>query len=273
MKDQTLNFFAENATCEKTEDSSNSVISEKECGPKLWPPAGVDWYYSDKSTAIACGDCLEIMPQLEPVDLVLTDPPYGLNSKMQGGTWGKKYKESDMQKWDFLQPEAIQACLKYSRNQIIWGGNNYQLPPSRCWLLWLKPELPTLSDIELSWTNYDKPSKVIHKGPRIEAKYHDTEKPVNLIKKCITFSSGSETILDPFMGSGTTLVAAQELGRKCIGIEIEEKYCQIAVQRLKQMPLPFTEPSSHDIVEVKQEELFNGSPTNRRDKEKNIQSK
>ena len=95
-------------------------------------------YYDHGNITIYHGDCLEIMPHLEPVDLVLTDPPYGLNRKMQGGTWGKKYTNSSMQRWDFVQPEAIAMALKIGSFQIIWGGNNYELPPSRCWLAWLK---------------------------------------------------------------------------------------------------------------------------------------
>ena len=91
-----------------------------------------------------------------------------------------------------------------------------------------------MSDFELAWSNYDKPAKVIWRGQRVAKNHHETEKPLRLMLRCLEFSNGSQTILDPFMGSGTTLVAAKELGRKAIGIEIEEKYCEIAVRRLAQ---------------------------------------
>jgi len=182
------------------------------------------------------GDCLEILPQLEDksVDLVLTDPPYGLNEKMTGGTWGKRYSNSDMMRWDYGLPISdLLKAISPGKHRVVWGGNNYSLPPSRCWLVWNKPEIPTLSDVEFAWTNLDAPSKAFREN-RMEHNGHPTEKPLSLIKWCLSFFPDAQTILDPFMGSGTTLVAAKQLGRKAIGIEIEQKYCDIAVKRLGQ---------------------------------------
>lgn len=194
-------------------------------------------YYDDgNGIQIYCGDCREILPQLDvKVDLVLTDPPYGLNTKMQGGTWGAAYRRGDMLRWDYLMADDdFQKVISYGENQIIWGGNNYTLPPSRCWLVWVKPPFPTLSDVELAWTNMDKPAKY-YKAIRIsQANKHPTEKPIGLMKWSITQANNANLILDPFLGSGTTAVAAKILGRKCIGIEIEQKYCEIAVERLRQ---------------------------------------
>ena len=197
-------------------------------------------YYDHKGITIYHGDCLEILPQLGPVDLVLTDPPYGLNKAMNGGTWGTAYRHGDMLKWDYvLNQNDFDNILKIKAVKIIWGANNYSVPPSRCWLVWLKPQIPTLSDIEMAWTNIDFPSK-LYKANRVSInKGHPTEKPISLMKWCIDFSKTDGPILDPFMGSGTTLVAAKELGRRAIGIEIEEKYCEIAARRLAQEILPF----------------------------------
>ena len=102
--------------------------------------------------------------------------------------------------------------------------------------------MTTISDAELAWTNFDKLVKSIYLN-RVSCKRgHPTEKPIRLMKWCIDgYSLKTETILDPFMGSGTTLVAAKQLGRKAIGIELEEKYCEIAVKRLAQGCLDFDE--------------------------------
>ena len=192
-------------------------------------------YYKDEACTIWHGDCREILPTLEKVDLVLTDPPYGLNRKMQGGTWGVAYSCSDMLKWDYvLSPAEMERILSIESKMIIWGANNYSMPPSRCWLVWLKPCLATLSDVELAWTNFDAPAKCFKNNRISKASGHPTEKPLELFKWCIEMSKTTDTILDPFMGSGTTLRAAKDLGRKAIGIELEEKYCEIAARRLEQ---------------------------------------
>ena len=197
-------------------------------------------YYDHANITIYNADCRDILPHLDPMDLVLTDPPYGLNDKMQGGTWGIAYRHGDMMKWDYILSESDFAIiLDIKAKKIIWGANNYNMPPSRCWLVWEKPKIPTLSDVEMAWTDFDKPSKSLF-VPRVSiAKGHPTEKPIKLMEWCINFYPEAQTILDPFMGSGTTLVAAKQLGRKAIGIEIEEKYCEIAVQRLSQEVLQF----------------------------------
>ena len=192
-------------------------------------------YYETELGKLYHGDCLEIMPGLEPVDLVLTDPPYGLNSKMQGGTWGKAYSNGDMMKWDYVLKQVdFESVLSCGKFKIIWGANNYIVPPSRCWLVWQKPYLPTLSEIEMAWTNIDAPAKV-YKSQRIAKNGgHPTQKPVGLMVYCVTFSKTTGTVLDPFLGSGTTAIACERLKRKWIGIEIEEKYCEIAAKRIEQ---------------------------------------
>ena len=198
-------------------------------------------YYDHKGIQIFHGDCREVLPTLPKVDLVLTDPPYGLNNKMQGGTWGIKYKLGDLMAWDYkVEQELIDRIIQQGTEAIIWGGNYYMVPPSRCWYSWEKIQrLATLADFELAWTSYDKPSKSWHGSRNDDLHIHPTQKPIRLILWCINQDANANTILDPFAGSGTTLVAAKQLGRRAIGIEIEEKYCEIAAKRLSQEVLDF----------------------------------
>lgn len=206
-------------------------------------------YYQDSMVTLYCGDCREILPQLDvKADLCLTDPPYGLNEKMNGGTWGKRYTNDDMQNWDFVMPFLdIDIVTSMARHRIVWGGNNYPFRPSRCWLVWVKPQIPTLSDVELAWTDFDAPSKMFS-WTRIQHNGHPTEKPLFLMRWCIeNYSKEGQLILDPFAGSGTTLVAAKLLKRKSIGIEISPAYCKIIVDRLNK-PIPlFDQPEQTEL--------------------------
>lgn len=192
-------------------------------------------YYQEPAGIIYCGDCREILPMLadKSIDLVLTDPPYGLNKLMTGGTWGRKFGDGDMQVWDYkIEQSVLDSLFGYCKSMIIWGANNYSFPPSRCWLVWEKPKIKTLSDCELAFTNLDQPSKSIYLNRGNSREGHPTMKPLALMCWCISLVTSADIILDPFLGSGTTAVAAKQLGRKFIGIEIEEKYCEIAKQRL-----------------------------------------
>ena len=204
-------------------------------------------YYDDgKGIVIFHGDCREILPLLEPgsVDLVLTDPPYGHGEKWSGGTWASNPIYERAFDWDAKAADNIEQVIAAGTNVILWGGNYFAVPPSRCWLSWWKTSLmPTMADFELAWTNFDKPSKAYRCGRNPDGKRsHPTQKPLHLIEWCFSQAPDDcETILDPFMGSGTTLVAAKKLGRKCIGIEIEKKYVEIAVERLRQGVLSFAE--------------------------------
>ena len=200
-------------------------------------------YYQDESVTIYHGDCRDIMPELPKVDLVLTDPPYGLNTKMNGGSWGNTASNPDEFHWDYLvEQKLIDEIISYADVSIIWGGNYYKLPLSRCWLGWNKSQkMYSVSDFELAWTNMDKPSKLWEESRNSDGeRQHPTQKPLSLMKWCILqVKDEPNIILDPFMGSGSTLRAAKNLNRQAIGIEIEEKYCEIAVRRLSQEVLPF----------------------------------
>ena len=181
------------------------------------------------------GNCLEVMSTLGQVDAVVTDPPYGLGQKMNGGTWGSDIKYSIMREWDSILPQdAIDKLLTLNIPTIIWGGNYFDLPKTRCWLIWDKPSLNTLSDFEMAWTNIDKLSKRFKYRRYWNNRIHPTEKPLPLMKWCIEkVSQEGDTILDPFMGSGTTGVACVQLNRNFIGIEIDPTYFAIAQERIR----------------------------------------
>ena len=200
-------------------------------------------YYQDDAVQIFHGDCREILPQLQPVDLVLTDPPYGHGEKWSGGTWAANPIYQDCFRWDAVRPtdDDLVLVVGMAPTSIIWGGNYFGLPPSRCWLGWEKSsKMDTLADFELAWTNMDRPSKLFEEDRNPDGKrYHPTQKPLSLFSWCLIMAGNKQAIIDPYMGSGTTLRAAKDLGRKAIGIEIEEKYCEIAAKRMSQEVLDF----------------------------------
>ena len=184
------------------------------------------------------GDCLEILPTLEKVDAVITDPPYGIGAgreKPHNG-WAD-YGVSD---WDLDRPAraAFDLIREKGGAQIVWGGNYFTdyLPPTMQWLVWDKGQRGfSLADCEFAWSSQRKAARIFNYA-RAQAlqdgKEHPTQKPVQLIKWCIERLENPQTILDPFMGSGTTGVACANLGRKFIGIEIEPKYFDIACERI-----------------------------------------
>jgi DNA modification methylase len=190
-------------------------------------------YYDVDGITIYHGDCREILPYLPKVDLVLTDPPYGIG--IANNPFRQKYEK---QCWDDCCPSdyLIQQCREKGQKQIIWGGNYFNLPPTQCFLIWdkVQPQDFSSSMCEFAWTNLKQPAKMFQKRVVQVEKFHPTTKSIGLFLWCIEQAGNVHTILDPFMGSGTTLVAAKQLGRKAIGIEIEEKYCEIAVKRLGQ---------------------------------------
>lgn len=199
------------------------------------------------------GDCRDVIPTLGKVDAVVTDPPYGLGDRMQGGTWGAADKYTDMRGWDGDAPD-LSPIVDLGVDCIIWGGNYFALPPSRCWLSWSKSNaVPTMAAIELAWTSLDRPAKEWRGGVGLHEFGHPTQKPLPLMEWCLSFVPEADTILDPYMGSGTTGVACVNLGRKFIGIEIHEPYFDIACRRIEEayrQPRLFTEPPPKPKQEV-----------------------
>ena len=199
-------------------------------------------YYQDNFVTVYHGDMREVLPTLGRFDLLLTDPPYGIGNRMQGGTWGAKAKYADFRAWD-VAPEAelLTAIVALAEKAVVWGGNYFTLPPSRCWLVWDKQNaVPTMADCEFAWSNFDRPAKRMSLPVGVHTFGHPTEKPLSLFSWCIGLAGDVQTIFDPFAGSGTTGVAAKALGRKCVLIEREEKYCEIAAKRLRQEYLALT---------------------------------
>ena len=195
-------------------------------------------YYQDEHVTLYCGDCREILPELGKFDLLLTDPPYGHGDKWQGGTWGAAEMYKDAMKWDAETPseETIADVLKAATVGIVWGGNYFRLPPSRCWLSWEKSSrMDTLADFELAWTSMDRPCKAKREDRNPDGKrVHPTQKPLSILQWCFGFVPDAKTILDPFAGSCTTGVAAKLEGRHATLIEISERYCEIGAERLRQ---------------------------------------
>jgi site-specific DNA-methyltransferase (adenine-specific) len=200
-------------------------------------------YYEHAGITIYHGDCREVLPDVWfGVDAVITDPPYGHGKRWSGGTWATNPIYDLAFQWDAepVEQSLIDSVITSAPAVIIWGGNYYTMPPSRCWLSWLKTQqMETMADFELAWTNLDRPSKSFKESRNPDGKReHPTQKPESLMRWCIGFCPGAGSILDPFMGSGTTLRAAKDLRRPAIGIEREERYCEIAAKRLEQEVLP-----------------------------------
>ena len=203
-------------------------------------------YYDQDSITIYHGDCAQVLPFLDPVDLLLTDPPYGIGIGKDGRIGGGCHhtKWSDGIAWDDAPPcrELIDSCIGKASKAILWGGNYFGLGPTKTFFIWDKVQRGLdFADAEVAWANTGGPVRVFTRA-RSPALYkdrqHPTQKPIDLIHWCIQQAGdGINTILDPFMGSGTTLVAAKNQGKRCIGIEREEKYCKIAVERLGQQSL------------------------------------
>lgn len=207
-------------------------------------------YYEDSACVIYHGDCRDILPSLPVCDLVLTDPPYGINANRDRNSqqWG--WVDYGDGTWDEQRPDddLIRSLPAYGKHAIIWGGNYFTdlLPPSQGWLVWDKGQREfSLADGELAWSNFDNALRIytIPRGRALrDGKVHPTQKSIALMQWSIGYADRNagrkvETILDPFMGSGTTLRAAKDLQRRCIGIERNERHCESAAQRLSQETL------------------------------------
>lgn len=221
-------------------------------------------YYQDDYATIYHGDCREILTALPKVDLVLTDPQYRLANGNRANTMGLSSRRGmgnklggscvDNRDWGQFKgdesPFNPKPLLAY-RRVIIWGAIHFasRLPDSTSWLVWDKRDgvaSDDNADCEMAWSNLGGPARIyrhLWKGicrageeniASAGSKLHPFQKPAALMRWCIQLVPELETILDPFMGSGTTLRAAKDLGRKSIGIEIEEEYCEIAARRLQQ---------------------------------------
>jgi DNA modification methylase len=199
-------------------------------------------YYQDDAVTLYHGDCREILPFLGRFDLLLTDPPYGINAAKMTMGKGQSNKPAvqrfEKKDWDESRPE-VAYLFDYAEKSCLWGGNYFSdiLPPTNHWLIWHKQnDGRSFSECEMAWSNFGKQTRHfswgwLHGG---EIKNHPTQKPEELMRWCIIQAGEAKTILDPFAGSGTTGRAAKDLGRKCVMIEREEKYCKIIARRMAQ---------------------------------------
>ncbi len=221
-------------------------------------------YYEHGGITIYHGDCREVLPALgvEP-DLVLADPPYGIayrtSSARSTGPGHRIVARSN--NWEPLVGDDIpfdpSHLLAFPR-LVLFGANHYadRLPASPTWFVWDKLDGLTSerelgfnnsADCEMAWSNTGGPARLLRhrwmglckKTEKQESRVHPTQKPVALMAQLIAvLTEPGQLILDPYLGSGPTLRAAKDLGRRAIGIEIEERYCEVAARRLAQEVLP-----------------------------------
>lgn len=228
-------------------------------------------YYEQDGITIYHGDAADVLPSIGFLGVaVVSDPQYGIGfdtttkrARKSGLTWGRGAAQVERNPdWVPLQHgDAVAfdpAPLLVFQELILWGANNYadRLPASRGWLVWdkLGDKAPTaFGDCELAWCSRDMSIRIwrqlwrglvregednVSNGPKL----HPCQKPIELMRWCVSLTR-QPIILDPYMGSGTTLRAAKDLNRQAIGIEIEERYCEIAAKRLAQGALPLGEAS------------------------------
>ena len=193
------------------------------------------------------GDCSDVMPVLKGVDAVVTDPPYGIGEaagkNKSRGTKAAPAKDYGNKQWDDapLSGQLLTDVLNLAGKQIIFGGNYFQLPPTSCWLVWDKENGRTdFADCELAWTNLPKAVRLIRfmwngmlRANGEERGDHPTQKPIEVMRWCLSHVPDAKTICDPFMGSGTTGVACARDGRSFIGIERDPEYFEIACRRIE----------------------------------------
>ena len=213
-----------------------------------------DWQSEDGSIQLFCADCLNLLPKLADgsVDAVVTDPPYGIGEANKNHESRGKlcdaggYGRSD---WDDQPPDerVFDEMRRVSRHQVVWGGNHLAawLGSSSSWIVWDKDNgTNDFADCELAWTSHKRAVRKVRwrwngmlqePGATRDKRVHPTQKPTGLMVWVVeNYTETSDTILDPFMGSGTTGVACVKTGRKFIGIEKERRYFDIAVNRIQQ---------------------------------------
>jgi len=188
------------------------------------------------------GDCIEVLPALGRFDACVTDPPYGIGAsskKFINGTSKTKKDYYAEVEWDVAPPPKSMFDLlrEMSADQIFWGGNYFELPPSRCFLVWDRTiHGNSYADCEMAWTSLNKVARIKPLNmvaANTDGRVHPTQKPLKLMEWCLDQIPKAQSILDPFMGSGTTGVAAVKLGRRFTGIEIDEGYFSIACRRIE----------------------------------------
>lgn len=207
-------------------------------------------------------DCMEFLKKCKDkeFDLAIVDPPYGrVNGKFQGvqggrfgngrfdkyrrvectgGTWAAKYKKKII-RWDVAPPkEYFIELFRVSKNQIIFGGNYFELPPTRCFIIWEKltiSEKFTMAMCEYVWTSFFDNSKIFKCKPQDKFRFHPTQKPVELYKWILkNYAKKGDKILDTHLGSGSSRIAAYDMGFDFVGMEIDKEYFDKQEKRFKE---------------------------------------
>lgn len=190
--------------------------------------------YNKDGIIILRGDSSDYVKSLDDkqFDLLLTDPPYGIN--IANKPFRGKFKPKE---WDKSTPsvEHILNCIRVTKDQVIWGGNYFTLPASRGFLIWDKKQSPKFSSAmcEFAWTSRNAPAKMFARHAASFEKFHPTTKPLDLLEWCVSFFPKTTSILDPYMGSGSSLVVAKKLGLAAVGVELDEEYIEVAIKRLE----------------------------------------
>ena len=210
---------------------------------------------------LLCGDStdtnnLDLLLMNKKPELLLTDPPYGIDyggmlkgkGDGKGGADKNGWKSYGAPEWDKSKPESgvLQYLCQITDNQIIWGGNYFtdDLPPTMGWLIWDKGQRGfSLADGEMAWTSFNNALRIKEyaraKANR-EEKNHPTQKPIEIMSWCFEYADRHskneiKLVLDTYLGSGSTMVTSHQLKRKCYGMELDPKYCQVIVDRMRKL--------------------------------------
>jgi len=194
-------------------------------------------------------------------DLAIVDPPYGLGNRLSDG--GGKLKNTPMSvlyrngsQWDIVPNDSYFVELfRVSKNQIIWGGNYFNLPPSRCMICWDKKQtMPTLSAWEMGWTSFDKPSKIFQRVSTDLNRIAPTQKPVALYKWLLqNYAKPNDKILDTHVGSASSLIACHDMGFDATGFELDKDYFDKSTQRLDDF---MRQPKLEEMAQEEREQMI-----------------
>ena len=243
------NFFDESGVLDEMEqllpdfsvniDSMNADVEEDDFVPDIDKPPKYDINKGDVYTLgnhrLMCGDStdkadVDLLMDGDKADMVFTDPPYGIDAdKMTMGSGAKEFHRGN---WDNERPD-ITFILDLAEKICIWGGNYFAdiLPATNDWLCWHKKnDGLSFSEFELAWTNFDKNCRHLSHHWGNEKKQHVTMKPVQVCAWGISLVDGV-SVLDLFGGSGSTLIACEQLNRKCYMMELDPKYCSVIIER------------------------------------------
>lgn len=222
-------------------------------------------------------DCVEGMRQFPDqfFDLAIVDPPYGggcteydATTKRFGGKFDKYFQPEikcertggkdrkygkNICKWDIApNKEYFDELFRVSKNQIIWGGNYFDLPPTRCFIVWKKLTISenfSMAMAEYAWTSFNDNAKIFECAPQDKTRFHPTQKPVALYEWCLSrYANEGDIILDTHAGSASSLVACRNTNHKFVGFEIDEGYYEKAKARLD---AEFAQVNIFDLMEVK----------------------